>query len=85
MGTEDRPRLIVQLDWPSIADWAYAGIFAVAVRFQNQDQFWIPQPKLHGACILGFFKKSQNEVVWSFLVFLAILAKIDDSPILATR
>ena len=44
-----------QLDWPSTADWAYASIFAVAVRFQNQDQFWIPRPKLHGACIFGFF------------------------------
>ena len=34
--------VIVQLDWPWIAEWAYAGIFAVAVRFQNKDQFWIP-------------------------------------------
>ena len=45
---------MVQLDWPSIADWAYASIFAVEVRFQIQDQFWIPQLELHGACILGF-------------------------------
>ena len=28
----------LQLDWPWIAEWAYAGIFAVAVRFQNQDR-----------------------------------------------
>ena len=27
--------LYLQLDWPSIAGWAYASIFVVAVRFQN--------------------------------------------------
>ena len=33
---------VLRLDWPSVADWAYASIFAMAVRFQNQDhQFWI--------------------------------------------
>ena len=32
----------VQLDWLRIAEWAYAGIFSVAVLFQNQDQCWIP-------------------------------------------
>ena len=32
---------VLQLDWPWIAEWAYAGIFAVAVRIQNQEQFWI--------------------------------------------
>ena len=57
----------------SNTDWAYAGIFAVAVRFQNQDQFWILHQKLHGACIFDFFKNPQNEVVWPFLVFLVIL------------
>ena len=46
----------LQLDWPSIAGWAYASIFAVTVRFQIRDQFWIPQPKLRGACILEFLE-----------------------------
>ena len=66
----------VQLDWPSIADWAYASIFAVKVQFHIRDQFWIPQPKLHGACILDFVEKSKNELVWPFFMFLAILVKI---------
>ena len=65
----------LQPDWPSIADWAYVGIFAVKIRFHIRDQFWIPQPKLHGACILDFVEKSKNELVWSFLRFLTILAK----------
>ena len=29
-----------------VSDWAYANIFAVAVRFQIQDQFWIPHHQL---------------------------------------
>ena len=58
----------------AIADWAYVGIFAVAVQFENQDKFWIPNQKLHVACILDFSKKNQNELVCPFLVFfLAIL------------
>ena len=65
----------IQLDWPSIAGWAYASIFAVVVRFQIRDQFWVPQPKLHRACILDFFEKSKNELVRPKMVFLAILAK----------
>ena len=32
----------------------YSGIFAVEVRFQHRDQFWVPQPKLHGAKYLIF-------------------------------
>ena len=35
----------LQLDWPWIAGWAYVGIFAVAVLFQHQDQFWISRQK----------------------------------------
>ena len=31
----------LQLDWPWIAEWAYADFSAVAVRIQNQDQFLI--------------------------------------------
>ena len=65
----------VQLDWLSIVDWAYASIFAVEIRFHIRGQFWIPEPKLHGACILDFFEKSKNELGWTFLMFLVILAK----------
>ena len=50
----------IQLDWPYVAGWAYASIFAVAVRFQIHDQFWIPRPKLHGTCTLDFFSKIQK-------------------------
>ena len=38
----------IQLDWPRIAEWAYAGIFAVAVQVQKQDQFWISHQKKQG-------------------------------------
>ena len=67
---------MVQLNWPWIVEWAYSGIFAVAVQFQNKDQFLDSSAKIHGACILDFFKKSQNELGWPCLMFLAILAKI---------
>ena len=30
----------------------YVMIFAVEVRFQIRDQFWNPQSKLNGACLL---------------------------------
>ena len=66
----------IQLDWLSIAGSVYARFFAVAVQFQIQDQFWVLQPKIHGACILDFFEKSKNELVRPKMVFLAILAKI---------
>ena len=44
----------LRLDCPSIAHWDYVGIFAVEVRFQIRDQFWIPKPKLHEAKYLIF-------------------------------
>ena len=69
------PSASLQLDWIAIADKAYRGMFAVAVRFQNQDQFWIPHQKLHRACNLDFSEKSQNELVWQFSMFLAILVQ----------
>ena len=47
-------QIMLQLDWPSIADKAYTDIFAAEAWFQIRDQFWIPQPKLHGACYLIF-------------------------------
>ena len=39
----------VQLDWRWIAEWAYAGIFAVTVWIQNQDQFWVSNKKNQGS------------------------------------
>ena len=38
----------------------------VEVRFQTQDQFWIPQPKLNWEKNLIFFVKSQNRLVTWF-------------------
>ena len=64
----------VQLDLPWIAEWAYASIFAVAVQFQNKDQFWISRQK-SGVVFLIFFEKPKNELVRPKMVFLVILAK----------
>ena len=51
----------LQLDCPSGGHCDYAVIFAVEVRFQIRDQFWIFQPKLpknsKRACSLVFAKK----------------------------
>ena len=62
---------MLQLDWLAIAEWAYVCIFVVTVWFQNQDQFrfLIKHYRSH----FLFFVISQNELVWPFLVFLAIL------------
>ena len=43
------------MDRPWIAEWAYAGIFAVAVRIQNQDQFWIYHPWIAEWAYAGMF------------------------------
>ena len=56
----------VRLDCPPDAHWDYAGIFAVEVRFQIQDQFWIPQPILHGTKYLIFCKTSKRARYASF-------------------
>ena len=48
--------------------------FAVAVRFQNQDQFWISDQKLQGLIFL-FLEQSKNELLWPKMMFLATLAK----------
>ena len=46
--------------------------WAIGVRFQIQDQFWIPQPKLHRAkYILDFFIKPQNGFFAFLLAFLS--------------
>ena len=50
----------IRLDWSWIAEWAYAHIFAVAVRFQNQDQFWISHQKNQGSFFLIFSLKSRK-------------------------
>ena len=38
-----------QLDCPSVTNWDVIIAFAMGIRLQIRDQFWIPQPKLHGA------------------------------------
>ena len=42
------------------------------VRFQIQDQFWIPQPRLHEACYLSFFVKPKNGLIWPVVAFLLV-------------
>ena len=50
---------LIQLDWPWIAEWNYAGIFAVAdVQFQDQDQFWVSHQK--SGFVFLIFSKSQK-------------------------
>ena len=52
----------IQLDHPSIIYWEVIITFAAEVRFQTRDQFWIPQPNLHGTWYLIFCKTSK----WAF-------------------
>ena len=61
---------LVQLDCSRVAEWVYACIFAVEVRFQIRDQFWIPQLKLHGECDL------QNILFALLLVFLSSIERV---------
>ena len=70
-------KLYLQLDWPQVAEWAYAGIFPVAVQFQNQDQIWISHQKKTG---FFFFEKSKHELVQPKMMFWVILAKIRSFP-----
>ena len=53
----------MQLDCPSVKSWDIVITFAVGVRFQIWDQFWITQPKLHGAWYLIFVVKPQNMLI----------------------
>ena len=72
-----------QLDWVKFADWAYVIMFAVDAWFQIQGQFWIPNQKLHRA-YFEFFCKSQNEIVWHFLLIFGIFRlKTNDCLIIA--
>ena len=52
-------RDILQVDWPWIAEWGYADIFAVAIKVQNQDQFWVSHQKINGRFFL-ILSKSQK-------------------------
>ena len=52
--------------------------------FKNQDQFWVSHQKIQGS-FFNLFEKSKNELVRPKMVFLAILAKIDRSPIIAIQ
>ena len=53
----------MQLDYPSDGHWNYADIFAVEVRFQIRDQFWVLQLKIHWTKYLIFLAKPQNGLV----------------------
>ena len=44
----------LQLDWPSMSTWAYAGIWAADVRFQFRVQIQNPDEKLHKGLLLDF-------------------------------
>ena len=52
----------IQLNCPAIRHQDYVIIFAVEVRFQIGDQFWIPYQTLHRTCYL-FFVNPQNMLV----------------------
>ena len=67
--------ILIQLDWPWVAEWAYASIFTVAVQIQNQDQFWISHQKIRGRFLI-FSKSKKKELVRKKTMFLAISAKI---------
>ena len=58
MQGEGTRALAVQLDWPWITEWAYAGIFTADVRFQNQDEFWVSHEKIR--VFFFSFLKSQK-------------------------
>ena len=53
------------LDWPSIADWAYASRFAVEVRFQIRDHldFWKIEKWVRLALFDVFGEFSENSMV----------------------
>ena len=63
----------LQLDWPGIAECAYADIFAVAARFRNQDHFWISHKK--SGVVFYFFEKSKNELVRQKMMFFGNVSK----------
>ena len=59
----------IQLDWPWTVEWAYAGIFAVAVRIQNQGQFCISHKKNQGSFLFSKSQKmSSYRLVWPCLI-----------------
>ena len=45
---------------PWIAEWAYTDMFAVVVRFQNQDQFWISHQKDQAWFFFNFSRKVET-------------------------
>ena len=57
----------LQLDYLSVSHWDIVITFAVLIQFQFEDQFWIPQPKLHKECMLLYFL--QNLKTCSFWCF----------------
>ena len=47
----------LQLDWPWITEWDYAGIFVLAIQIQNKDQFWTSHQKNQ---VFYFFRKVEK-------------------------
>ena len=66
-GRWSQIEIFLQLDWLWVAEWACAGIFAVAVQFQNRDKFIAFLIKKAG--FVFFFEKSKNELVRPKMVF----------------
>ena len=58
-GTRQDNAMYIQLDWPWIAEWAYAGIFAVAFRFQTKTIFGFRIKKIRGRSFV-FFRKVEK-------------------------
>ena len=51
-------------------------MFAVKVQFHIRDQFWIPQPKLHGACILDILEKIKK---WARLAVFDVFGDFSEN------
>ena len=56
----------LQLDCLSFRHWEYVIAFAVGVRFQIRDQFWIPSPNYTGQSAWFFCKTSKQARYASF-------------------
>ena len=65
--------VLLQLDCPSDAHSSVIITFALEVGFQIRDLFWIPQPKLHGACYLIFLQNLKTGFSRFLLVFFFYL------------
>ena len=72
----------VHLDWLRVVEQPCAGIFTVAVQYQNQDQFWISHQKNQGSFFI--FSKSQKMSSYGQKrCFWRFQRKFDRFPIIA--